>query len=111
MAEPSVIFSHSEHNEPAHDLASPIAVTINGHDISGQPMFLVKAVGGLTKLEHVAAMVAGTCIEAIYAGKPNPEDMAEIATVSVNIAEALLAECAKRQAPKAEKPVFDAVGQ
>ncbi|MDE2472331.1 MAG: hypothetical protein KGL35_27265 [Bradyrhizobium sp.] len=88
-------------------MASPIALTIPGEDFAGNKMFLLKAVGGLTKLEHVAAMVAGTSIEAIYAGKPTPEDMAEIATVSVNIAEALLAECAKRQAPKAEKPVFE----
>jgi|SRR6185312_5923705 len=105
MAEPQVIFSHSEHNEPAHDLAAPIAITIPGQSIGGQPIFLLKAVGGLTKLEHVAAMICAENARDFvlweHGGEGGREaPIAAIASRAIDMAEALLAECAKRQTPK-----------
>lgn len=97
MPEPQVIFSHSAHPDAAHDLAQPTSVAIPCQNLSGEQVFLLKSVGGLTKLEQVAAMVmaanSGTEIM-------NDQQQMNWAIESVERAEKLLAICAKRQAPK-----------
>lgn len=116
MAEPSVIFSHSEHNATEHNLASPIAMTIPGEDMMGNKMFLLKAVGGLTKLEHVAAMIiAQNSRDLLWSrelgdrGGFSPEEADEFTERCIGMAESALRLCAKRQTPKAEKPVLEGV--
>lgn len=108
MAEPQVIISHSEHNDPAHNLAAPIAITIPGNDFAGQPMLLIKAIGGLTKLEHVSAMIIaansrGWLWSEGISKDVSPEEIDEFNARCIDLAESAMRLCAKRQAMEIQR--------
>jgi hypothetical protein len=102
-----VRFEHSNADQPEHDLAAPVSLIGQGADVLGNPVVLLKAVGGLTKLEHVAAMCIDCAMSTISGFPRDPDEnlVQLVAARAAQIAEALLAECAKRQAPKAESAI------
>lgn len=105
MTGPQVMFDHVRHELSAHDLAQPVSVVIPGQTSLGQQVFLVRAIGGLTKLEAVTAQIAAAMVN-----NDSTLDDRELACFAADLAEAVLAECARRQQPTEATDEADEVG-
>ncbi|HVX15962.1 MAG TPA: hypothetical protein VHC22_32560 [Pirellulales bacterium] len=101
MNQPMVVVDHSEHPQPAHNLAAPVVAAINGADMAGQPVLLLKTIGGLTKLEQ-AAIAIGAAVAGRMTIDPGRCDVPGLA---VDMADSILAECRRRQ--EAAEPAED----
>lgn len=92
--EPFIQFDHQVHDCIAHDLAQPVCMVIPGQTRFGQPVFMGKVLGGLTKLEAAALQIA-----AAMSG-PIPRELTteEIANLAIELAQEVLLRCGDIQA-------------
>lgn len=79
---------------------------VTPHQVTSQAdgTMVLMSVGGLTKVEHVAALVSASLAARMQAQPPDSESFyKEIGKISADIAEAVLVECACRAAVVAEE--------
>lgn len=93
-SEPIIQFDHAHHEILAHDLAQPVCMVIPGQTRIGQPVFMGKVMGGLTKLEAGALQIAAGAIVSQIGVQKTSEELADMAC---QLAYDVLGECAIRQ--------------
>lgn len=98
MSEPIIQFDHATHDCIAHDLAQPVCMVIPGATKLGQPVFMGKVMGGLTKLEAGALQIAASLAPSAAPEKVGfVADANAIASIAADLAAAVLVECEMRQ--------------
>lgn len=94
MPEPIIQFDHAHHEILAHDLAQPVCMVIPGQTRIGQPVFMGKVMGGLTKLEAGALQIAAGAMVGQMGIQMTAGELAEMA---IKLAVEVLVRCGDRQ--------------
>lgn len=98
MSTPIIQFDHTTHDCIGHDLAQPVCMVIPGHTKLGQPVFMGKVMGGLTKLEAGALRIAAALAPSVAPEKVGlVADTNSVASIAADLAAAVLVECEMRQ--------------
>lgn len=102
MSGPVIHYDHVCDTNLAHDLASPLAAVIPAvNPLTNQPQFLIRAVGGLTKLEAAAIAIAGGLAQIAAL---EDVDNAQIASEAATLAALVLDACADLQSRPRNAP-------